>query len=171
MNMYYIIITFAGPMRELYGWTDSEYIIKEFMRNTNDHHGEFIMVEFEGTMIDFIEYMNKEFSVGEMFSHFKLRLLTTRTGRTLIMTDDLFETIMGDTSIMYHMMTDILTSLKNLSLISKYVLDDSVKAILQYMMIKLMPKIVQAYDTGDIHNGEVDWIYLLLLEGYAVEVK
>ena len=37
VNMYYIVASFIGPMRELYGWTNDDYLIKEFVRNSEPY--------------------------------------------------------------------------------------------------------------------------------------
>lgn len=170
-NMFYVVITLVGPMRELYGWTDNEYIIKEFIRNSEPEHGVYYIMEYDCTMIDFIEQINIDFDLGERLSYFKLRLLTTKTGRTLIITKDLYETILGDTSIMYQMISELIVSLRNLSMLSEYMIDKSHKIMIQFMIKTLLPLLVLAYNTGDIHNCGADWLYLLLLEGYATEVK
>ncbi len=189
-TMYYFIYrmysTFYDEMdhKELVGWTDNEYIVKTFIQYADD--AEYIVTTTDDIIDEYKEYtkcstsgiLNEEICretiIDKLYSELhdsQLKIITSKTGVYGLTTDKYFKEIIEYSDIIYDLITELVTSIRKLLIISKYYYSSEMKSFLNYILIKYVSYLIDSYKNGDIMNSCIDVIYLLIQDGYIYEIR
>lgn len=176
MKVYYAVCSkheSSETIRSMYGWTDNEYMIQTYMEQVKDSEwGDNLEVYmYECSYNDFLGILYDEYDVDiTMIKRFKLRITTTASGRQVISTQEEFDEIMSDTTVVHDMICAMLEAFIKLGILRQYIREDKVGIFLEFMKRKYFYDMVKIlYNEGDCYNCKFDIVYLLLTEGWVSE--
>ena len=171
--------------KELVGWTDNEYIAKSFIQYAED--AEYIVTTTDDIISEYKEYTKystsgildeeicRETIIDKLYSELhdsQLKIITSKTGMYYgLITDKYFKEIIEYSDVLYDLMTELVTSIRKLLIITKYSYISEMKPFLNYILIKYVSHLIDSYRNGEIMNSCIDVIHLLMQDGYIYEIR
>ena len=149
MTYYVAYLTYQTENYRVIGWTDNEYIMKEFIKlDYWRSYGVDVMMYECPSEKDFVEGVLEYYDVNKSdVALFKLKLIPIgdNNEKSFIMSDAEIENICYDTDCICEYLKDALNSIVALSYISKYIKDDNVKTFIDYLRVNYFKKLYKKY--------------------------
>lgn len=167
----------AGCMPEyrMVGWTDNEYIASSFLQAEYgaDLVDDWSTVQsYDCDYKQFLEILEEDYDVDiTEINRYKLRIMETKSGHSVITTKDEFDSIMTDSTVIFDAISDVLKSIMILSILKKYIKEEQILIFLDFYEKKYLYEMIYLlYREGDAYNSKFDVLYLLLTEGFIYKL-
>ena len=171
--VYYLIHKLYGTSSIFHAWTRNYSFIQEILRNSNNSF-EIKILELNPSTadVDFMDYMYDTYQIAPSdLDYYKIKIMNTKSEHQILSCENEFERILFETDCIYDTINKMIVTIESLMILSPYVYE-KLSLFISYIKMKYMDEIVKEYGEGeiDIHNSNIDIIYIMMTEGLLLEV-